>query len=102
MRTPKEVADEIKALENVKQRVRPRTYFGDDNLSAIEAQIDVLSEGMDNDEIFDKEDDGEWSCYQRESAEQALEWLEGADLEDGSTPSKQWESIAAPEEGGKK
>ena len=49
--TKKQVAAEIATLEKLKPRVRPSSMFGDDHHAAIDAQLVVLRERLDSDEI---------------------------------------------------
>lgn len=50
--TPKAIAAEIAKLKALKPKVKRYTFFGDDNHAAINAQIEVLEKGMDDDAIF--------------------------------------------------
>lgn len=102
MRTDKEIAEEIAKLKQIKPKVPKATYFGDDNHEAIDAQIKVLSERMDEDEVMDKtqfeddleengRDESRWSPHTGDSARNALNWLTE---DDDESPSSSWESIA--------
>ncbi len=81
--TPERVQQEIATLQEIKPRVRRRNFFGDDNHAAIDAQIAVLKNGLDEDAI-----DAQWSDNEHtlDSALEALAWRNGEDvdsLEDG-------------------
>ena len=91
MRKPAEIAAEIAKLEKMKPTVRQFSIFGDDHHAAIDAQIDALMERMDNDEIFDKEEDGEWSASVREQAEYAIQWMNGEKGQ--AAPSEEWKDL---------
>lgn len=91
MRSRIEIDTEIKALEEMKPRVRRTTYFGDDNHAAIEAQLEVLRGNVDEDEIQDKFDDGEWTEHERDNAQQAVDWME--EYTDEGSPSENWQEL---------
>lgn len=102
--TPKQVREEIAALEEIKPKVPTHNGFGEDNHAAIDAQITVLMERMDNDQIYDtfgllegdssseesEEDEGEEpSRVELEAALDALHWMEG----DEESPSIGWREL---------
>lgn len=96
--TPAQVKAEIEALRNIVDLVTPMTMFGDNNRAAIEAQIRVLEEDLDNDEIYERydpytrgevENDGEGDRYELDNALQAREWLDHG----GDAPSTDWQSL---------
>jgi hypothetical protein len=99
-RTDTEIATEVAALMAVKDRVPPMTAFGDDNREAISAQIDVLNERMDIDQVhgrFGEDafiDPDEFDEYILDSAIQAHDWMHGLQAEDIAAPSADWGSIA--------
>jgi hypothetical protein len=110
MRKPKtqaQIDKEIKALKDIKPRVRQCTGFGDNNWDAIDAQIRVLEEHMDEDDVYvnfpvqeGEEGDEDYSdgCPQNvhDSALEAARWLAGElDSDSGSlVKGDGWESIA--------
>lgn len=78
MRTLDEIKAEIDKLTSLKARVPRRTLFGDDNHEAIDAQIKVLDERMDEDGVWaewPEEDSADMRL--RENALEAVKWLEG-------------------------
>ena len=88
--TPKTVAEvkaEIKRLQEMKPFVRKTTHFGDDNHERIDAQIRVLEEAMDEDDIWNEWPEEEEHQDIRSQAEYALRWSEG---EEKDSPSKDW------------
>ena len=89
MKKPSEKAieKEIATLRGYIPRVRPTTAFGDSNTDAIGAQVKVLADLMDNDEIYDTWGDDERVCG---VAIEALEWLKGNSEE---PPSKEWKPL---------
>ena len=87
----KEIDEEVKKLKEMKPKVRHNNFFGDDNHAAIDAQIEVLENDLDQDDIDGKFDDGDWDDHERSNAEEALNWKE-EESEDGS-PSSQWEEL---------
>lgn len=86
-KTQKEIDVEIKALKAVRPNVRPRSMFGDDNLGGVDAQIQVLEEDLDDDDIYDEFDRTSSSEYILEAAIGAREWID--DKEDSD-----WEGLA--------
>jgi len=76
MKTPEQITKEIEALKTVKPNVRPTSIFGDNNLGALDAQIEVLEGDMDSDDIYDKYDRTQYSEYILEAAEAARQWID--------------------------
>jgi len=89
--TREEIDAEIEALEALKPRIPARTFFGDDNHAAIDAQIAVLRGEVDEDETFDNEESGEWSEHTGTSARDACSWMDG---DSETSPSEDWATIA--------
>lgn len=86
MKTQAEIEAQIKALENVKEKVVPASAFGDNHLDAIDAQIQVLERDMESDEIHDEYGDGIAEQNVLTAALDAREWKDGeSDTEDLST-----------------
>jgi hypothetical protein len=92
--TAEEIKVEIEKLREMKPKLPRTTKFGDDNHAAIDAEIEVLENDLDEDEIYSKgpededHDDSEWSQHQMEAALYTRQWMEG-EAEDGS-PSEGW------------
>lgn len=76
MKIEEQIKKEIEALKTVRPNVRPRSMFGDDNLGSVDAQIEVLVTGMDDDDIYDRYDRTSSSEYILESALAAREWID--------------------------
>ena len=92
MKTNEQIDAEIAALNEMKPSVRHRSAFGDDNHEAIEAQLSVLRERMDTDEIYDTwgdEDTDEFAQNVLDEALAARHWLIG----DEEAPSVGWASL---------
>ncbi len=85
-----EIDNEIAALESVRDRVRPANVFGDNNKLAIEAQIQVLKDDLDYDDIEDLFD----ALHTQEAARDAIRWRDDGD----ELQSAGWEEIATPKE----
>lgn len=69
-----QIKKEADTLEAMKLKVRQFTAFGEDNHKRIEAQITVLRENLDEDDIDDKwppEDDYDLN----ECARNAMDWI---------------------------
>lgn len=77
-----ELRQEIEKLRGQVKTVRARSAFGDDNRAAVEAQIKVLENEYDDDDIEDFIGDD-----QQEAARDALAWLEG---DEDMSPSESW------------
>lgn len=86
--TDAQIKKEIKKLKEMKPKVRQFSAFGDDHHAAIEAQIQVLEEDMELEEI-DEEFSG--NHHSRTNAEDARSWLDGEYEEE--TLSGEWESL---------
>lgn len=91
--TDKEIAAEIERLETMKPDVRPTSAFGDDHHAAIDAQVKVLKEDMDENDIYaeweDVEDlDKEYSIIS--AAREAADWRDGEAKE---KPSDGWKEL---------
>jgi hypothetical protein len=56
MKTKEQIEAAIKALEEIKPKVRHFTAFGDDNWKSIEAQIVVLERKYSEDQIYNRYD----------------------------------------------
>jgi hypothetical protein len=89
--TDEQVQEEIKLLREMKPKVRPKTMFNEDNWAAIEAQIKVLEDGMDEDAIWDEWHNDDEQMHERESALVAMSWRDGA--ENSVRPSEDWQSL---------
>jgi hypothetical protein len=93
--TEDEVKTEIARLKEMKPKVRRKTAFGDDNWEKIDAQIRVLEESMDEDEIYaawSDDNDPEHNQDLIHNALDARQWMEG-DVDEPELPSKGWENL---------
>jgi hypothetical protein len=88
-RTPAEIAQEVKTIREMKPKIRQHTAFGDDNHASIDAQVNVLDNGLTEDQVYSEygEDDGESIVM---AALDALFWLEGSK---DNKPSEDWASL---------
>ena len=92
-RTRIEIEEELNALKEVRSKVPTQTAFGDNNQEAIDAQIRVVTEQMDFEEVIDQfEVDGD---YILSNALDAVRWLEDDDL----PPSESWDELAVLTDG---
>jgi len=94
--TPEEIKAEIAKLRGMKPRIWRYTIWGDNNWKAIEAQIEVLENEMDDDDIQARWPDYE-DMYYQDAALEALRWMD--DGEDAEVPSASWKpvlSVVAP------
>lgn len=83
------IEQEIEALVKMKPTVLRRSGFGDDHHAAIEAQIEVLRERMDQDDVDDNYADAEDNV--RSSVQDAFAWLQGEHESEALTDD--WESL---------
>lgn len=87
-----EIDAEITALKGQVKRVRELTAFGENNREAVEAQIEVLEEQLDEDEIEERAEENDWSEHVKDSALEAWRFWTGEEMEDGK-PSENWEPL---------
>ena len=78
MKSKEEIQNEIRALKEIRPKVRPTSMLGDDNLAALDAQVDVLENKLDDNDIYDKYDHVDSSEYVLENALDARSWRDGA------------------------
>ncbi len=81
-KTQEQVDKQIELLKEARPKVRPYSAFGTDNLEGLDAQVRVLGEDMDSDDIWDRWDRDEEDMNTRSSAEEALAWLDGDSSQD--------------------
>lgn len=84
MKTQEEIKKEIKALKIVRPKVKPYSIFGDDNLAQLDAEINVLENYLDEDEINDKYDHAGASEEILNAAFHARDWIDGEVDPDGN------------------
>ena len=83
MKTQKEIEKQITALKEIRPKVRPYSVFGDSNLDKLDAQIKVLEEDMDSDEVYDEWPGEEKDMETRMAADDAIAWRDGeSEIED--------------------
>ncbi len=88
-RNKEEIKKEAETLREMKPRVRQFSAFGDDHHAAIDAQIEVLEMGLNDDDVYDRfEDEGQNVL---DEALHAYEWLTG---ENENAPSVGWAELA--------
>lgn len=95
MKTRAEIDHEVKWLRANRTNIRHTTFFGDDNLAAVDAEIDVLDNDLTDDDIFDSYEDVD---NERDAAFAAASWRDEADPEMDVAPSASWrELLVKPE-----
>jgi len=82
MKSQAEIESQIKRLIAIRNKIKPFNIFGDSNLDKLDAQIRVLEENLDSEEVWDI-----WSSEEDEevriSAEEAVRWQnDESDIED--------------------
>jgi hypothetical protein len=85
-KTEEEIDAEVAALREMKPRVRRFSMFGDDHHKAIDLQIEVLEERMDEDQIDDLFEGDDENSHARE----AVQWMAG---ETENAPSVDWKEL---------
>jgi len=90
MKTEEQIKIEIEALKTIRPNVIPTSLFGDDNLAAIDAQIAVLEDDMDNDDIYDTYDHCDSQESILESALQARQWIDDEEDSDCEGLACEW------------
>lgn len=99
MKSKQQIQYEIKALKAIKPNVRMTSAFGDNHHDAIDAQITVLEDGLEDGQIYDKfepfdeETDADEGRAENvlDAAMQAFRWRSG---ESDEVPSEDWKSLA--------
>ena len=76
-KTQEEIKKEIEALKTVRPKVKPYSFFGDDNLAQLDAQIEVLEQDLDSDDISDRYDHAGISEEIVSAAFDARNWRDG-------------------------
>lgn len=77
MKTQKEIEQQIVALKEIRPKVCPFSIFGNDNLAQLDAQVDVLENCLDNDDIYEKYDHSSTDEEILGAALYANEWIDG-------------------------
>lgn len=90
MKTKEQIKKEIEVLKTVRLNVRPTSMFGDDNLGSVDAQIMVLENNWDNNEIYDRYDHASSSEYILEAALAARQWIDGEEDPDCEGLACEW------------
>jgi hypothetical protein len=88
-KTDKQVSKEIKKLKTMLLTATPVSLFGDNNISAMTAQIFVLEARLTADGVGEKYEDAASNVF--EAAAEAARWLSGNGIL--SRPSDEWKSI---------
>lgn len=85
-KTQKEIDAQVKALKEIRPKVKPYNFFGDSNLDKLDAQVKVLEEDMISEEVFDEWPEEEGDMNIRMAADDAIAWRDGeSDEEDLAT-----------------
>ena len=90
MKTKDLITKEIEALKTVRPNVRPTSMFGDDNLASVDAQIAVLEQDFDDDDIYDTYDRTSSSEYILEAALAARQWIDDRESSDCQGLACEW------------
>ena len=90
MKTKEQIKKEIEALKTVRPNVRPTSIFGDDNLGGVDAQIMVLEDDMDDNQIYDRYDHAHSSEYILDAALGARGWMDDEEDDDCEGLACEW------------
>ena len=87
----KQIEAEIETLRTMKPTVLMESRFGDNHHDAIDAQIDVLMNGMTEDNVYDACENDGLKDNVKDAMLEAAQWVNG-ESEDG-TPSNGWKEL---------
>ena len=76
-KTQEEIDKQVKALKEIRPKIKPYNFFGDSNLAKLDAQVRVLEEDMDSDEVWDEWPEEEKDMETRMAADDAITWRDG-------------------------
>lgn len=82
--TEEQIQETIRQLKEIKPKIKRYSFFGDDNRATMQAQIEVLEERLDDDDIYERWSEDDQGDI-RASAQSALQWMENGETEDGET-----------------
>ena len=94
MPSEKQIDAEIKKLKTLKPLIPEFTFFRDNNYEKIKAQIEVLKEGLTEEDVYDRFEDSENPDKTADLVGDAIEaalWLIGEAEKDA--PSKGWKEL---------
>jgi hypothetical protein len=89
-RTEQAIKEQIDWLAANQKKIQRYSKFEEDNWAKIDAQLEVLRETLDEDEIFERQDRGEWDEGQVMAAQSAQAWRDG---EEDTPPSDDWAGL---------
>lgn len=80
--TKEEVEQQIGLLRSIRNLIQPFSLFGNDNKAALDAVVEVLVDGLDEESVYanwpEEYDESEsQNSYIRDSALEACRWLNG-------------------------
>lgn len=93
-RTQAEIDEQIKWLRENRSKIRKVNGFGDDNHAAIAAQIEVLEDGLSEDDVDDNHSSGDWADHEHDNAREVVNWRDYGG--DESKPSEAWAALVRP------
>lgn len=73
-KTQEEINEQVEKLKAIRPKVKPYSAFGDDNLAKLDAQVKVLEEDMDSDDVWDEWPRDEADMETRMAADDAINW----------------------------
>lgn len=90
--TGEQIKAEIAELKRIKPLIPERSFFGDNNQEAIDAQIIVLEEDLSEEDVFERgeraeDEEGYFDENMINHARDAVDWLNGDSEE---SPSAGW------------
>lgn len=88
--TEEQINAEITKLKTMKPNVKKNSMFGDDHHKAIDAQVEVLTQRMSDDQMYSTYDRSGVQESVLNAARDACDWLNGYREE---VPSEEWADL---------
>lgn len=92
-RTQNQINEQISWLKENKKKIPSHNGFGDSNWDQIDAQILVLEEDLTEDNVYEKQDNGEFDDNETDAALWTISWRDDGD--DSVEPSKDWAALVS-------
>lgn len=95
--TTKQIDAEVEKLKEMRSKIPPRNFFGENNLLKIDAEIEALEKRMDEQQVYDRfgadetaDEFQESDLEPQHSAIYAIQWMNGEEKE---SPSDGWKPL---------
>lgn len=90
-KTDEQIKAEVATLEKMKPFIPAYDAFGGYNRAKVEAALQAMRDNMEDWEVDDMEDSGDWTSEEAAAARDAVWWMNG---EESMSPSQSWEPVA--------